>query len=96
MRLKNSLTLGQALDQMISELKLKPKMDEVRIQEDWERLMGKSIAKYTKEIKLMGGKLYLKIESAPLKQELIYSRDKIAEIINKELGSTVINEVVIY
>jgi predicted nucleic acid-binding Zn ribbon protein len=95
MRLKNSLTIGEALDQMIKDLKLRPKMDEVRIQEEWERIMGKTIAKYTKEIKLMGGKLYLKVESAPLKQELLYSRERIIEMLDKEL-SIVIYEVVIY
>ena len=38
--------------------------------------MGKAIANYTKDIKLRKNKLYLTIESAPLKQELSFGKEK--------------------
>ncbi|NVK33385.1 MAG: DUF721 domain-containing protein, partial [Rhodobacteraceae bacterium] len=40
-------------------------------------------------------KLFVHIESAPLKHELSMSRDKILVLIAKELGSSIVNEVVI-
>ena len=79
---------------MVKELKLKPKLDEVRIREEWNKIP--SFAKYTREINLRGGKLYITIDSAALKQELSYSLDKIKEMLNKELGGPVITEVIIY
>jgi hypothetical protein len=39
--------------------------------------------------------LYLSIISAPLKQELSYSKDKIKAMINRELGEEYLEDVVI-
>jgi hypothetical protein len=96
MKHKNSVTLGQALAMMVEELKLKPKLDEVRIRDGWIKLMGKPIAKYTQNISLSNGKLYIKVESAALQNELFYSREKIKELFNRELGEAVIHEVIVF
>ncbi|MCW5908508.1 MAG: DUF721 domain-containing protein [Chitinophagales bacterium] len=95
MRTKNNVTLKEALEAMVKESKLKNGIDEVRVQEQWFKLMGAPIAKYTQQISLRKGKLYVKVESAPLKQELSYSREKIKTLFNRELGEEVIREVVI-
>lgn len=96
MRNKNSVTIKQALDMMVSDLKIKGKLDESRIREVWASAMGKPIAKYTTKISLTKSKLYVQVNSAALKQELNYSRDKIKEVLNKELNDSVIKEVIIY
>ena len=96
MRNKNSVTIGQAIDTMISDLKLKGKLDESRIRESWALVMGKPIAKHTTKISLTKSKLYVQVNSAALKQELSYSHEKIRDIFNKELDNQVIKEVIIY
>jgi predicted nucleic acid-binding Zn ribbon protein len=96
MRKQNQLTLGEAINLMVTELKLKTKLDEARIKERWAEVMGKPIAKYTSSVSFKKGKLYIKVESAPLKQELSYSREKIKELFNTELGETVIQEVILF
>lgn len=94
MRNKNNISIGAALDAMVKELKLKPKLDEVRIREEWAKIPA--FAKYTRQINLRGNKLYITIDNAALKQELSYSLDKIKDMLNRELGSEVITEVIIY
>ncbi len=96
MRAKNDVTIGQALDMMVDNLKLRSKLNESRIREGWVEVMGKPIAKYTSSVSLRDGKLYIKIDSAALKQELNYSRGKIMELFNKELGPNVVKDVVIF
>jgi len=96
MKKGNEVTMGEAIEEMIHSLKLSSGLYEAKIQGTWETVMGKTIARYTKSINLKGGKLYLTIESAPLKNELFYSREKIKDIFNKELGADVIKEVLIY
>ncbi|MFN8323232.1 MAG: DUF721 domain-containing protein [Chitinophagales bacterium] len=96
MRNKNSITIKQALDMMVSDLKIKPKLDESRVKEAWLAVMGKTVAKYTTKISLHQGKLYVQVNSAALKNELTYSRDKIKEVFNKELQDDVIKEVIVY
>lgn len=95
-RNKNNVTLKDALEMMVKELKLKPRIDEVRIREEWVKLMGAPIAKYTQNISLKDGKLYIKVTSAALQHELSYSRGKIIELFNKELGEDIIKEVIIF
>lgn len=96
MRHKNNVTIGEALELMITELKLKGKLDESRIKQAWVDVMGKPIAKYTSSVSLREGRLYIKVESAALKNELGYSRDKIKDLFNRELGSEVVHDVVIF
>jgi predicted nucleic acid-binding Zn ribbon protein len=93
---KNTVTVKQALEMMVSDLKLKGKLDESRIRDAWGEIMGKPIAKYTTKISLNKSKLYVQVNSAALKNELTYSKEKIKEVFNKELGSAVIKEVIIY
>ena len=96
MRLKNSVTIKEALDKMVKDLKLKPGIDETRIREAWVNIMGKVVAKYTTSVTLKKSKLYIKVEVAALKQELSFNRDKIKENVNKELGEEVVSEVIVY
>lgn len=68
---------------------------EVRIQDNWEQLMGKTIARYTQSIQLIDNKLIVTTTVAPLKQELTYSKDKIIKLVNEMLGENIVKEVMI-
>ena len=81
---------------MVKEFKLKPKLNEWRIKDGWRKMMGEMIANRTTSISLRGGKLYLKVDSAALKHELTYSKEKIMELFNAELGEKAITDVFIY
>lgn len=93
---KNAVTFKEAIEMMVRDFKLSPRLNEIRIRESWPTVMGSMIARHTSSISLRKGKLYLKIESAALKHELTYSKEKIKEIFNKELGDNVITDVLIF
>ncbi len=95
MRDKNNVTLGEALDKMVRDLKLTAGMNEVRIKSKWKELMGAPIARHTSSISFKSGKLYIHVTNAALKNELFYSRDKIKELFNKELGEEVVQSVIL-
>jgi len=57
--------------------------------------MGKTVARYTDKIQIHGHTLYVNTAIAPLRQELIYQKDKILQLVNEALGENVIKEVVI-
>ncbi len=95
MKEANEKKLGQVLKELMNAPHLKSKFFQSKIKHSWKKLMGVSIATYTKSIALRKHTLYLQIESAPLRQELSYAKDKIKEILNEELGETYIKEVVI-
>jgi hypothetical protein len=67
----------------------------LQIEDVWEQLMGKTIARYTDKIKIHGHTLFISTTVAPLKQELNYQKEKIIQRVNEALGERVIKEVVI-
>jgi hypothetical protein len=89
------LSMAEAMQLFLKKSKLKTGIQAVQIEEVWERIMGKTVAKYTDKIQIFGSKLYVTTAIAPLKNELTYQKEKIIEMVNKELGEVVISEVII-
>ena len=92
---KNDQKLNEILKEMMNSKKLKPKLQLEQIKNIWEKIMGPSIVRYTRNIALRRNKLYITIDSAPLKQELSYGKNKIIKLINEEMGEEVIEDVII-
>jgi len=88
-------SLGEAIKQFLNRSRLKGSIVALQIDEIWEKIMGKTIARYTDKIEIHGQTLYIKTSVAPLKQELLYKKDKIIELVNEALGEKLIKEVVI-
>lgn len=95
MKRHNDQKINEVLGDMIGSLNLKPKLNQTKIREAWLNLMGKSIDRYTSKITLRKKKLYITISSSPLKQELSYGKDKLLNLLNKELGEEYLEEIVI-
>ena len=88
-------SLGDALQQFLNKSRLKGSVQALQIEEAWEKIMGKAIAKYTEKIQIHGAKLYITTHVAPLKQELLYQKEIIIQRVNEALGENTIKEVVI-
>lgn len=70
-------------------------MQAYQIEEVWEKIMGKTIARYTDSLRVVHKTLIITTAVAPLKQELIYQKEKIKLRVNEALGENVITEIVI-
>ena len=88
-------TLSQAIKQFLNQSRLKGSIQALQIEEVWENVMGKTIARYTDNIKVINKTLFITTNVAPLKQELLYQKEKIKLRVNEALGEKVIEEVVI-
>ncbi|MBW8687642.1 MULTISPECIES: DUF721 domain-containing protein [Chitinophaga] len=88
-------SMEDALKDFMSKSRLKPRLTEVRIQENWEQLMGRTISRYTENLQLIDGRLHIATTVAPLKQELSYSKDRIIKLVNEMLGEPVVREVIV-
>ena len=89
------LSIGEALKQFLKNSKLKNGIQALQIEEAWEKIMGKTIARYTDKIQIINSTLFITTNVAPLKNELLYQKEKIIERVNDALGEKVIKEVVI-
>ncbi len=89
------ITLGEALKQFLNKSRLKGGVQALQIEDAWETIMGKTIARYTDKIEIVNSTLFIHTTVAPLKNELLYQKEKIIERVNEALGEKVIKEVVI-
>jgi len=85
--------ISEVLGQVFKTTKLAPQYYHQKINDIWQKQMGPTISGYTKTISLRKQTLYIQIQSAPLKQELSMSRDKILAMINRELGEPYLKEI---
>ena len=88
-------SMGDALQQFLKSSRIKGDIQAMQIETVWENLMGKTVARYTDNIKIVHKTLYITTSVAPLKQELQYQKEKIKLRVNEALGHNDIVEVVI-
>ena len=88
-------SLGEALKDFLNKSRLKGDIQALQIDDVWEEIMGKTVARYTDKLQIIGDKLFISTSVAPLKHELVYQREKIVQRVNEKLGNNVIKEVVI-
>jgi predicted nucleic acid-binding Zn ribbon protein len=91
----NDKSLKEAIEQMLNVYKLKRKFDETSIVLAWPEMMGRAIANRTKDIFIRDRKLFVRIESAVIKNELVMMRSNIIEKINEKAGASIIDEIVL-
>lgn len=95
MKKHNDQRIDEVLKNMVGGYKHKSKLYKNKLATTWENTMGVTIAKYTSRISVRNNKLFITIDSAPLKQELSFAKEKIKKVMNEELGENFISEVVI-
>jgi hypothetical protein len=88
-------SLGEAMQEFLKGSRIKGGIQALQIEDVWEEIMGKTIARYTDKLQIIGDKLIITTSVAPLKNELIYQKEKIKQRVNEALKQKVINEVVI-
>ena len=87
--------MQDAIKLFLKQSQLKTGLQALRIEDVWEEIMGKTIAKYTDKIQILNQTLFITSTVAQLKHELLYQKEKIIERVNEALGEKVINNVVI-
>jgi hypothetical protein len=88
-------SIGDAINEFLKGSRIKGDIQAMQIEDVWEQIMGKTIARYTDKLQIIGDKLIITTHVAPLKQELIYQKEKIKQRVNEALKQRVINEVII-
>lgn len=94
MRKPNDISLKDAITKMLSVYRLRGKYDETGVVAHWPELMGTAIANRTTQIYVSQGKLFVRIESSVIKNELLMVRTGIIDKLNERAGSKVITEIV--
>ncbi|MEZ4738131.1 MAG: DUF721 domain-containing protein [Flavobacteriales bacterium] len=95
MKKSNEHSLSSALDQLVDAYGMREKMDELNITTAWDDVVGAMVAKHTVSVRLRRGRLNVRVDSAPLRQELSFMREALKEVLNRRAGRDVIEEIVL-
>lgn len=94
MRKPNDISLKDAIGKMLDVYRLRRKFDETSIVAVWPEIMGNAIANRTKQIYIYDKKLFIRLESSVIKNELVMVRHGIIQKLNEHAGSEVITDIV--
>lgn len=94
MRKPNDITLKEGIGKLLNVYRLKGKFDETSVIAYWPELMGKAVANRTTQIYIMQKKLFVRLESSVVKNELLMVRTGIIQKINERAGAEVIIDIV--
>lgn len=88
-------SIGEAIKQFLRSSRINGDIQALQIEDVWETIMGKTVAKYTDKLKIINKTLYITTTVAPLKHELLYQKELIKQRVNEALGAGIITDVVI-
>jgi predicted nucleic acid-binding Zn ribbon protein len=90
----NDKSLKEAFEQMLQVYKIKKRYDETGVKASWPNLVGAAVANRTKDIYVYDKKLFLRIESSVIKNELLLMRDQIIQKINEEAKTNLVEDII--
>ncbi len=88
-------TLKEVIEELIAAYGISNRLDEIDLRAWWLKTMGSEINALTSKIILRERKLYLTIESAALKSELMMARGRLKTSINRQAGKRMVDEIII-
>jgi hypothetical protein len=94
MRRSNTQKLSDVLLDYIKEMRFDRKLKEVDVVQSWEELLGKTISRYTRNVKFFNGVLFVEINSPVVKNELIMIREEIRTRLNDHAGEEIVKKIV--
>lgn len=90
----NLIKLGDAINQLFKQEKLDIKIAQFSVKNDWEYIVGEMIAKSTTDIFFNEKIIFITLNSAALKHELLFRREEIVKSINAYCGTKLIDQIV--
>ena len=88
-------TIKNIIENFVEQKSISDGIFNVKVQKAWENAVEKKILDYTKEIYVKGEVLYIKVSNPILKQEILYSKQKVINLINEELEKDLIKKIVL-
>jgi len=88
-------SIGEAINLLFEKSRWKPKVNELRMRQEWEEIVGKTISKYTRSVGLYNKTLTIYTDVAALKQELQLGKEQLVTRINEYFQERVVEEIII-
>lgn len=95
MKRSSTQPLKAVIQDYLDALKMKSKLKEVSLVGNWEKFMGVTISRATKEVYIKDRVLYVYLNSSVVRNELHNIKEPLIEKLNQEAGAQVIDDIVL-
>lgn len=96
---KDRYNKSQSIKDILADILKKPELSkgiyETRALEAWAKVLGPSVSRITTKTYIYAGVMYVQLNSSIIRSELLMHKDKIISSINEEVGTKIINDLVI-
>lgn len=96
MRKTHGNTVGEVIREFMNSYHLDEKMLQKQVMRSWPDVMGLMVARHTTKLTIRNKVLYVRVDSAALRNELSFSREKILKSLNQAAKAEVLTDVVIH
>ena len=87
--------LGNVLQQYLVAIGADKHIKEVRVTQEWDKIVGPMIARNTSDINLKDGVLTVKFRSAIVRNEISMRRTSLQKLINDAIGEDVVKSIIV-
>jgi hypothetical protein len=88
-------SMSDAIKKFLDQSRIKGGIQVLQIEDAWEQIMGKTVARYTDKLRIINDTLFITTQVGPLKQELIFQKERIIQRVNEALGQKIITKLVV-
>ena len=81
--------------QYLREFGLETPLNEHRLIQAWDTVLGPAVSKYTKELRIYNQVLFVTVSSAAIRNELMMRRTELVSRLNSHVGAQVITQIVL-
>lgn len=88
--------IGESIKLLIRDLGFEKKVNEIRVIEEWDKIVGSNIAKIARVERVEGSILYVKVSSMTWRTELLFQKQAILQKIEMVIGKDIIKDIRFY
>ncbi|MCK9408586.1 MAG: DUF721 domain-containing protein [Bacteroidetes bacterium] len=92
-RKENMQTLGDALKMLVQSLGIEKQVEQYKIFDVWNEVVGQQVAKVAQPERLHNGVLIVSVNNAPWRNELTFRKREILEKIHEQTNSQSITDI---
>ncbi len=90
---ENIQSLGDALKLLVQSLGIEKQVEQYKIFDVWNEVVGQQVAKVAQPERLQNGVLIVSVNNAPWRSELTFRKKEILEKIHQQTNSTSITDI---
>jgi predicted nucleic acid-binding Zn ribbon protein len=94
MRKSNTQPLGDVIHDYLKSLDINNKLQEIRLIDNWPKVVGLSVAKKTEKLFIKNRVLFVYLNSSIVRSELQRIREGLIKALNDQAGMKLIDEII--